>query len=156
MLDIDGVMIPAKPWQSYEIESDGFGMFNPKAVEGLNRIIGASTNPEILLSTSHKHSFTLDEWQSVFEKRGVQNVNISKLPTNSLEISRIDELKSWISSRLDEPFLILDDDKGLNEFSNEFKEKHVVLTSASVGLNRSSTDEAISKIQSQQEKLLTV
>lgn len=59
LLDIDGVMIPARPWQSYQISDDGFGEFNDFSIKCLNEIISSFENIEIVLTTSHKHSFSL-------------------------------------------------------------------------------------------------
>ncbi len=149
LLDIDGVMIPAKSWQTYQMDSDGFGMFSKHAVIGLNRIIKSMSNPEIILTTSHKHKFTLSEWSELFLKRGVIVTKMNRLHTNSLTVSRIEEVKSWYLKNLNEAFIVLDDDKGLNDLDINFKNDHLILTSSSVGLNSLSADEAIKKIELQ-------
>lgn len=151
LLDIDGVMIPARPWQRYEIAADGFGMFNKMAVDGLNKIIKKANNPEIVLTTSHKHHFTISEWEAIFDERGILKTTIDRLPSNSLEISRIDEIKTWYLKNQNEDFIILDDDKGLNGFDTNFKNDHLILTNASIGLNTSAVDEAIQKMHDLQE-----
>ena len=92
LLDMDGVMIPARPWQTYQIGDDGFGMFSKFSIEGLNEIIESSQNPEIILTTSHKQSFSMQEWESIFSSRGIVKTKISRLETNSLEVSRINEI----------------------------------------------------------------
>ena len=102
LLDIDGVMIPARPWQSYQLESDGFGVFSKIAVEGLNKIIDCSIKPQIILTTSHKHKFNINEWQNIFARRGVRQVIVDRLPTNSLEVSRIDEITRWYLKNMNE------------------------------------------------------
>ena len=143
LLDIDGVMIPARPWQSYQLNTDGFGMFSKFSVEGLNRIIHSALNPEIILTTSHKHKFTLKKWESIFSNRGISNIKIDRLSTNSIDVSRFQEITMWYMINQDEPFIILDDDKGLNKFDKDFKEEYLVLTKPTVDLNSMVADEAI-------------
>jgi hypothetical protein len=145
LLDIDGVMIPARPWQTYQMDSDGFGMFNKLSVKCLNEIIAATENPEIVLTTSHKHSFSIEQWNAMFSKRGIIKTTISRLETNSLKISRIDEIRSWLLTNQNESFIIIDDDKGLNGLDTNFKDDHLILTKPAIGLNSLSTEEAISK-----------
>lgn len=147
LLDIDGVMIPARPWQAYQMGSDGFGMFNISSVKYLNDIIFSAENPEIILTTSHKHSFTINQWSSIFSSRGVTKTKISRLETDSMEIPRIEEIRSWYLKNKHEKFIVIDDDKGLNAFDNNFKDNYVVLTSPTIGLNKFSTDEALNKIE---------
>lgn len=43
LLDIDGVMVPAKSWQQPDIYPDGFFTFTPHSVAALNRIIAAGS-----------------------------------------------------------------------------------------------------------------
>lgn len=146
LLDIDGVMIPARPWQTYQMSSDGFGMFNNLSVKCLNEIILSVENAEIILTTSHKHSFSINQWNSIFSSRGIIKTKISRLETNSLEIPRIEEIRSWYLKNQNEKFIVIDDDKGLNAFDNNFKDDHVVLTNPTIGLNKFSTEEVLNKI----------
>lgn len=150
LLDIDGVMIPARSWQSYDIDSDGFGMFSKKAVEGLNEILKSSINPEIILTTSHKHNFTLNKWKNIFSIRGIQITSLNRLSTNSLDISRFEEIRQWYLLNQNVPFIIIDDEKRLNEFDSNFKDDHLVLTNSTIGLNTLATSEAIEKIHQQE------
>lgn len=60
LLDLDGVLLPAKPWISLSLLDDKFYDFNSKSVDVLNKII-YKTNARIILTTSHKYSFTLDQ-----------------------------------------------------------------------------------------------
>ncbi len=153
LLDIDGVMIPAKPWQTYQIGSDGFGMFSKFSIEGLNKIIKSSSNPEIVLTTSHKHSYSLDDWNKIFSNRGITKTKISRLDSDSLKISRIDEIKSWYLKNMNEAFIVIDDDRGLNGLDVNFKEDYLILTNSTVGLNKLSTKEAVDKVISIQETI---
>lgn len=103
LLDIDGVMIPAKSWQSYEVGFDGFGLFNKIAVENLNKIISLCHHPEIVLTTSHKNRFTVDQWTEIFQNRGVSIGKISKLEADSLEMSRKEEIYTWYLRKVHHP-----------------------------------------------------
>jgi hypothetical protein len=152
LLDIDGVMIPANPWRAYEMDSDGFGMFSKKSVESLNQILKKSIQPEIILTSSHKQKFTIEKWCDIFSKRGVLPVNFSRLDTDSLQTNRKDEIITWYLKNQNDPFIIIDDDKRLNSFDNNFKDDHLVLTNPSIGLNSSSAQEAISKIMHLQKE----
>lgn len=149
LLDIDGVMIPARPWQAYQISADGFGMFNNLSVKCLNEIISSVENPEIVLTTSHKHSFSIDQWSSIFLSRGITKTKITRLETNSMKMTRLEEVMSWCLKNNDEKFIIIDDDKGLNALDKNFKDDYLVLTNPTIGLNKFSTEEAIHKIEHQ-------
>jgi hypothetical protein len=144
-------MIPARPWQTYELGSDGFGMFNKMAVNNLNQIISSCQNPEIILTTSHKHSFSLEQWKDIFSNREVITTVLSRLDSNSLVMSRKDEIFSWYVKSENENFIVIDDDKSLNAMDLNFKENHLVLTVPSIGLNKLSTEEAILKIEKLEE-----
>lgn len=149
LLDIDGVMIPAQPWRPHEIAPDGFGLFGKMAVENLNKIIEAANEPEIILSTSYKHSFSLPQWKHILAHRGIIDVPLSRLETDTMQIPRIDEIKQWYTQNPQAKFVVLDDDTGLNALNTAFKNKHVVITTSTVGLNRVSAEEAIAKMKAQ-------
>lgn len=117
LLDIDGVMIPAKPWESYEMMSDGFGKFTKHSVDSLNNIISNYKDIEIILTTSHKHTLSINEWRFILNNRGFLKTELSILNTNSLELSRIDEIKTWYEQNENEKFIIIDDDKSLNDLA---------------------------------------
>lgn len=141
-LDIDGVMVPAKSWQRPELLSDGFPAFSIQSVVTLNHIIDSDTN--ILLTTSHKTRFSVDEWISIFEKRNIHISNLDKLKDNTSRLSRKAEIEKRFSnvSSYPEKFVIIDDDKSLNDLPPVLK-KHLVLTSPTIGL----TDAHLEKIR---------
>ncbi len=151
LLDIDGVMILAKPWQSYQLDIDGFGVFHKIAVANLNKLIASNKDIEIILTTSHKHSFTIRQWENIFLNRGILPVQISKLNSNSLLMSRHEEINIWYQNNPNEMFIVIDDDKSLNSMDLKFKQNHLILTSPLVGLNEIATEEARSKMESQIE-----
>ena len=142
LLDIDGVMVPAKPWSPPPVLEDGFAMFDSKSVSALNSIIEKS-NADILLTTSHKGRFSVNDWKSIFSKRGVSINGIDRLHSDSATMSRLEEISNWFSTGQDvEDFVILDDDKSLNGLSNYLKTR-LVLTKPFIGLNSSHVQESL-------------
>ncbi len=140
LLDIDGVMVPATSWKPAETLADGFAAFSRNAVVHLNRII-AETGASIVLTTSHKSSFSLSQWLEIFSARGI-NVGIERLDDNADNLSRKEEILKWLGTGTEESFVIIDDDKSLNGLSTTLKER-LVLTSPMVGLNEYHADVAI-------------
>lgn len=141
-LDIDGVMVPAKGWKSPEFLKDGFPAFSAKATRALQSLI--SEDVTIMLTTSHKSKFSIEEWKSIFKNRGINIERIKSLPENFNNLSRKEEIINWFNvNSVNEDFIILDDDKSLNELSNFLKE-NLVQTSPYIGL----TEEHLDAIQS--------
>ncbi|MCQ9640978.1 HAD domain-containing protein [Chryseobacterium sp. WG14] len=140
-LDIDGVMVHANPHRKVELEDDGFYRFAYKAISAINSI----ENAEIILSTSHRHRFTINIWEKMFVKRGVHFISISIIETeNSYKISRREEIEKWVEFKhysVNE-IIIIDDDKSLNALPKHLKDR-VVLTSPYRGLD---DDNEIKKI----------
>lgn len=131
-LDIDGVMVPAKGWKSPEFLNDGFPAFSSKATNTLQSLI--SDDITIMLTTSHKAKFSIDEWKSIFKNRGINIEKIKSLPENFNNLSRKDEIVNWFNvNNVDEDFVIIDDDKSLNELPDFLKE-NLVQTSPYIGL----------------------
>lgn len=132
-LDIDGVMVHANPHKIVEMEEDGFYKFKPAAVSIVNSI----GNVEIILSTSHRFRFSIDEWIEMLKNRGLEFDSISIINLEpSIKISRKDEIEAWISKNQYDynDIIIIDDDKSLNELSEPLKNR-LVLTNSYVGLN---------------------
>jgi hypothetical protein len=131
-LDIDGVMVPAKGWKCPEFLNDGFPAFSSKAIITLQNLI--SNEDTILLTTSHKAKFSIEEWKNIFKNRGINIENIRALPENLNNLSRKDEIVNWFNvNSIDEDFVIIDDDKSLNELPDFIKE-NLVQTSPYIGL----------------------
>jgi len=147
LLDIDGVMIPANSWKKPEFLEDGFPMFNMRSVRALQRII-AETNASILLTTSHKTKYKVAEWRDLLKLRGINAKSIHRLTSNSLIVSRRDEILDWYTKKHmpNEEFVIIDDDKMLNSLPSNIK-NNLILTSPSVGLTDDLADEAIAILQ---------
>ena len=132
-LDIDGVMVHANPYRKVDMEDDGFYRFKSEAVSAINTI----ENAEIILSTSHRHRYSLVEWKRLFKRRGVNFSKISIIDSDfSTHVSRKEEIETWIETHhLDyNDLIIIDDDKSLYNLKSPLKER-VVLTEPYVGLN---------------------
>lgn len=141
-LDIDGVMVPATSWRKPEFLPDGFPMFSFRAIQALKRIVG-TTNAKIILTTSHKSRYSISEWIDIFKSRGLTFTDVQRLPENVHHLNRKDELINWFNiNDINEHFVIIDDEKSLNELPN-FLKRNLVLTSGSVGLTDELAEEAI-------------
>jgi hypothetical protein len=133
-LDIDGVMVPAKSWARPELLNDGFPAFSDKATATLQSII--SKDDIIILTTSHKDRYSLEKWKQIFKNRGLNVDNIQSLAANIEKLNRKDEIAKWVlSSNLNDSFVIIDDDKSLNDLPGHLK-SHLVLTNPMVGLTQ--------------------
>lgn len=134
LLDIDGVMVQAAPWKKVDIHTDGFFEFLPNAINHLKEII-SETGASIVLTTSHKSTYSLEKWEEIFRNRGIV-AKIDKLDDNAELLSRKDEILNWLSKiGHPEDFVILDDDKSLHDLPANLKEK-VVFTQPLIGLNK--------------------
>lgn len=146
LLDIDGVMVPGNSWKRPEFLNDGFPAFSTRATQALQKII-SETSADIVLTTSHKCNYTLEEWISIFQARGFKLNKINRLPENTNYSSRKEEIINWfISSKIDQEFIIIDDDKTLNGLPKFLKSK-LVQTNASVGLTDELADEALKIVE---------
>ncbi len=133
-------MVPAKGWKSPELLADGFSAFSAKATSVLKRLISDETT--IMLTTSHKSSYTVEEWKNMFSTRGIPVQKLKSLEPNHANLSRAEELLAWFKTNSpNEHFVIIDDDKSLNALP-DFLKKNLVLTSPLVGL----TDEHLEPI----------
>jgi hypothetical protein len=144
LLDIDGVMVPAKLWRKPELLKDGFAEFSMRAVRALQKVI-YETDATLLLTTSHKSNYSIDQWRNIFRVRGILVGNINWLSENDDYLNRKDEILDWhrLSHNANENFVIIDDDKMLSGLPDNIKE-NLVLTSSSVGLTDELADKAIS------------
>lgn len=136
LLDIDGVMVKAKPWSPPPLMVDGFAIFDSISISALNDIITKSKSG-IILTTSHKYSYTLEEWHEILERRGIIVYSLERLPKNVNKLSRSEEIQNWFAlNNKIENFVILDDDKSLNNLPKVLKDR-LVLTKPLIGLNTS-------------------
>jgi hypothetical protein len=142
-LDIDGVMVPANSWKRPEFLNDGFPTFSHKATQALQKII-SETSADIILTTSHKSTYSITEWYNIFNNRGININNINRLPGNSAFLNRNDEILNWFNyNNMPKNFVIIDDDRSLNALPKHLKDK-LILTSPLIGLTNDLAIDAIS------------
>ncbi|OPC06279.1 hypothetical protein BAS09_01455 [Elizabethkingia ursingii] len=136
-LDIDGVMVHANPHIQVEMEDDGFYKFNHKAVDVLNSV--DHHNIELVLSTSHRFRFNLNQWKHIFHKRGIKfnKISIIKEDLNHKHSRRF-EIEKWITDHhiSSDDVIIIDDDKSLNSLPEDLK-RRLILTNSYTGLTDS-------------------
>lgn len=136
-LDIDGVMVHANPTKMVEFDADGFYKFNISAITALQSIFTHYNSNEIILSTSHRFRYSIDEWKIIFLNRGIDIKKISRIEI-SLEDrqSRKTEILNWIKTKhiRTKDILIIDDDKSLNGLPIHLKNR-LFLTNPYTGLD---------------------
>lgn len=140
LLDFDGVMIPSKPWKPVPLMSDGFYEFSSVSIRNLNHIVN-ETGAEIILITSHKTSYPNSEWIKMFESRNILG-SVSRLSDDMIHSKRLNEVLNWFEANKTDKFVILDDDKSLNDLPSTIK-NHLVLCDSGVGLTGEKTELAI-------------
>lgn len=134
LLDIDGVMVPAAAWKTPILLEDGFPVFTTKSIEALGSLLSPETT--IILTTSHRNRFSAEEWKQIFAERGLLVNNLDRLPEWHLGDQKLSTIKDWVTTpNTDDDFLIIDDDRSLNELPLNIKE-HLILTSPVVGLTK--------------------
>lgn len=133
-LDIDGVMLPSAGWKTFENLSDNFPAFNPSAVKALNLLLSKYEKTTVVLTTSHRHRFSFQQWREIFKNRGIEIARISCLESNESLKTRKEEILNWFDTYdIFEDFIIIDDDTSLHGLSNETK-KRLIVTSPLIGL----------------------
>lgn len=135
-LDIDGVMVHANPHRKVDHDEDGFYRFDIRAVEALTYLLDHTKVEEIILSTSHRFSFSLSKWQQLLSDRGIKVPIVSRIELAMIpQTSRCAEIQEWIHDRhlQNDEILILDDDSSLNGLPCDIKNR-LILTSPYVGL----------------------
>jgi diphthamide synthase subunit DPH2 len=134
-LDIDGVLVHANPHKPVDLEADGFYKFNTVAVRILQSVL-YETKDEVILSTSHRFKYPIDQWKEIFMSRGLKIKYISIIQTSHTSLSRRVEIEQWIhaNSISSNDLVIIDDDKSLNDLPKFLKER-LVLTNPYTGLN---------------------
>lgn len=141
LLDIDGVMVPAKSWEAPEFLEDGFYKFNQNSTNVLNKML-KEIKASIILTSSHKSTYNNLEWGDIFKLRAT-DVHIDRLADNILNLSRCGEINNWITNHtFIKNFVIIDDDKSLDKLTSVNKNK-LFLTDSLIGLNSAMVDNII-------------
>lgn len=147
LLDIDGVMETSPSWKKPEFLEDKFYKFNENSRKNLIEIIN-KINPEIILTTTHRINYNLMEWNQIFELRGIKVGKISKIndAKKATDIKKRNvEIEEWFSNNRTAEFLILDDDKSLNELTDNLKNRWIQIDSM-LGITESIKNQILEKI----------
>lgn len=153
LLDIDGVLETSPSWKKPEFLEDKFYKFNENARKNLIEIID-KIKPEIILTTTHRINYTLMEWNQIFELRGINVGKISKIndakKVTDLQNRNI-EIEEWFLKNKTAEFLILDDDKSLNELTDNLK-NHWVQIDSMLGITESIKNQILEKISNYNDR----
>jgi len=146
LLDIDGVLVTTPAWRPVELLADGFLSFNKEAANNLSSIID-QTKASVVLTTTHRINYSIEEWQKILETRGINPASISKI-NDVAEISgmsdRATEIEEWIFNYSgEEAYVVIDDDLSLNRLPKVLKER-CVLTKPMIGLDQETASRALS------------
>ncbi len=145
LLDFDGVLVTTPSWKPVEQHSDGFLTFNEQAELNLIRLI-SETGASIVLTTTHRITYSVEKWKEIFNNRGIPVEIIEKVNSRQTigeMLSREIEIKEWIDKfGSDRNYVIIDDDLSINALPKEIKNKWV-MTKSMIGLDHDSTIKAI-------------
>lgn len=139
LLDIDGVMVPAKSWKTPKFLEDGFFEFSNSAIEALDEIL--NTGACLLLTSSHGDKYPIEKWDEIFTLRGIET-NIGLRFKNTIGLSRKEDVIGWLNSFKMDKYVIIDDDKSLNALPEEIK-KRTIITDSIIGLTMEDARKAI-------------
>lgn len=73
-------------------------MFSSKATKALQRIL-KETNATVVLTTSHKSTFSIAEWIAIFQRRGIELNALERLPENTAFLNRREEILNWLNEQ---------------------------------------------------------
>ena len=144
ILDLDGVLITTPPWKADKIDPDGYSKFNDDCIKNLNELL-EKVEIEIWLSSTRRTVKTLDEFNNIFKNRKIRKSITGFVPVYENIKNRKEEVERFINERKLENYIILDDDKSLNELNFEMK-KNLVLTELIKGFDQEKLNEAIKLI----------
>lgn len=115
-LDIDGVLASWLKMGNVNKDADGH-FFEPDAIEALNKITN-HIGGKIVISSTWRKSRTLEMFQDIFKRRGVEAEVVGLTP--ELDTGRADEIQQWIDENEVEYFIIIDDiTRGIEEHFKE-------------------------------------
>lgn len=141
ILDLDGVLIITPPWKKDVMHKDGYSDFDANCINNLNQLLKV-VDFEIWLSSTRRTHKTLEEFNSIFENRGVSTKIKGFLPNYSDCKSRKEEIEQFLLANKIADFIIIDDDKSLNGLQKEYKSK-LIHTELLQGFTSEKLEEAL-------------
>jgi FMN phosphatase YigB (HAD superfamily) len=149
LLDIDGVLVTTPAWKVVEQHADGFMQFNERAADNLAKLLD-KTQAAVVLITTHRISYSEDDWITIFRKRNINASTITKInKAAKLEDirSRAEEIEAWVLAQADPiSYVIIDDDLSLNALPEHIK-RRCILTKPMIGIDQSIVDRAMCILQ---------
>jgi hypothetical protein len=136
-LDIDGVVATNKSYGTHRVmEELTWGVsdvpFDEVCVKSLNKITDY-TDAKIVISSSWRGSYKLDELKVMLAREGITGDIIGVTPESGYSIARAEEIKMWLREHASaiESFVVLDDQPAdiRRKFPNNF-----IQTSMQMGL----------------------
>jgi hypothetical protein len=144
-------LVTTPAWRTVELDADGFLKFNEKAAKNLARIID-ETNAAIVLTTTHRINYSIDEWTEIFRVRGIHPFSVSKLndiQTLSNMANRATEIQEWVDKQTGrQPYVVIDDDLSINGLPPLIKDR-CVITKPMVGLDEESATKVLDILRNQ-------
>ncbi|GAB5416196.1 MAG: hypothetical protein Crog4KO_12200 [Crocinitomicaceae bacterium] len=122
ILDLDGVLITTPPWKPDQMDSDGYSLFNKSCVENLNKLLD-HVDAELWLSSTRRTVKTLSEFNQIFKHRGINGSIKGFLPEYENCFSRKEEVLKFIEEHKCKNYLIIDDDKSLDDLDDSIKQR---------------------------------
>lgn len=144
ILDLDGVLITTPIWKADEMDFDNYSKFNKDCIDNLNELLSLF-EIDIWLSSTRRTVKTLTEFNLIFENRKIKQSIIGFLPQYQDCKNRKEEILKFIHEFNISSFLIIDDDKSLNELEEQDKQK-LVLTQLPKGFSAEQLQIAVQKI----------
>lgn len=145
ILDLDGVLITTPSWKADELDSDGYSKFNESCVENFNTLL-ERIDAKIWLSSTRRTKKTLSEFNLIFKHRKIIKQIDGFIPEFDDCVSRKEEILKFIDIQQPKNYLIIDDDKSLNDLHLEMKQR-LVLTELLKGFGKEELKKAITLIE---------
>ncbi|MFD1469566.1 HAD domain-containing protein [Hymenobacter caeli] len=145
LLDIDGVLVTTPVWRAVELHGDGFMEFNGRAAKNLADILD-ETGADIILTSTHRISYSVEEWKVLLMTRGIKPTALAKI--NGLVAldamrDRAAEIEAWVNGPgVGKNYVIIDDDLSINRLSSVIKNRFV-LTKPMIGLDEAAALKAL-------------
>ncbi len=126
ILDLDGVLITTPIWKPDELDSiDQYSTFNEHCIDNLNVLL-STYSCNIWLSSTRRTVKTIDEFNVIFKNRNINTLITGFLPEYKACKTRREEIIRFIEENNISSFLIIDDDKSLNDLPLIYKEKLIL------------------------------
>jgi hypothetical protein len=134
-LDIDGVLNSFKSLKEFGT----YKILDGQNIDCLNAII-EHTQGKIVISSSWRLQYTLEELQTILEKYGFNYCN-SIIGYTPLDKFREIEIEKWLKEYGNTKFLIIDDSNNFSKYQN-----HLIQTSFSKGLQNKHINQIIKRL----------